>query len=45
MRELREILARFKDFMTTIIKPEPTYLGEAIPVSGNGDLTNDKSED
>ena len=21
-----------------IFKPEPTYLGEAIPVSGNGDL-------
>ncbi len=42
MRELREILARCKDFATTIFKPEPTYLGEAIPVSGNGDLTNDK---
>ncbi len=41
-RELREILARCKDFATTIFKPEPTYLGEAIPVSGNGDLTNDK---
>ncbi len=40
-RELREILARCKDFATTIFKPEPTYLGEAIPVSGNGDLTND----
>ncbi len=41
-RELREILARCKDFATTIFKPEPTYLGEAIPVSGNGDITNDK---
>ena len=41
-RELREILARNKDFMTSIFKPEPTYLGEAIPVSGNGDVTNDK---
>ncbi len=41
-RELREILARCKDFATTIFKPEPTYLGEAIPVSGNGNLTNDK---
>ncbi len=40
-RELREILARCKDFVTTIIKPEPTYLGETISVSGNGDLTND----
>lgn len=42
MRECREILARCKDFVTTIFKPEPTYLGEAIPVSGNGDVTNDK---
>lgn len=40
-REVREILARNKDFIYTIFKPEPTYLGEPIPVSGNGDLTND----
>ncbi|MBQ4584363.1 MAG: YdcF family protein [Bacilli bacterium] len=41
-RETREILARNKDFLKCIIKPKPTYLGEAIPVSGDGDLTNDK---
>lgn len=40
-REVREILARNKDFLTSIFKPEPTFLGEAIPVAGNGDLTND----
>jgi SanA protein len=40
-RELREIFARVKDFFNVIFKPEPTYLGKAIPVSGNGDLTND----
>lgn len=40
-RELREILARDKDFIKCIFKPEPTYLGETIPVSGNGDVTND----
>jgi vancomycin permeability regulator SanA len=40
-REAREILARFKDFFMAIFKPLPTYLGEVIPVSGNGDLTND----
>jgi SanA protein len=40
-RELREVLARVKDFFKVIIKPEPTYLGQTIPVSGNGDLTND----
>ena len=40
-RETREVMARCKDFLFCIFKPEPTYLGEAIPVSGNGDLTND----
>ena len=40
-RELREVLARNKDFVKTIFKPSPKYLGEAIPVSGNGDVTND----
>ena len=41
-RDFREALARTKDFLKVVIKPKPTYLGEAIPVSGNGDLTNDK---
>ena len=41
-REIREILARDKDFIKCIFKPEPTYLGDTIPVSGNGDITNDK---
>ncbi len=36
----REILARVKDFFKVIARPEPTYLGEVIPVSGDGDLTN-----
>lgn len=40
-REVREILARDKDFIKCIFKPEPTYLGDTIPVSGNGDVTND----
>lgn len=40
-RELREILARTKDSIYCLVKPEPTYLGDAIPVSGNGDVTND----
>lgn len=42
-REIREILARNKDFAKCIFKPEPTYLGDTIPVSGNGDTTNDKN--
>ena len=41
-REAREVLARNKDLVKCIFKPEPTYLGEAIPVSGDGNLTNDK---
>lgn len=40
-REVREVLARVKDFAFCLLKPAPTYLGDAIPVSGNGDLTND----
>ena len=40
--DMREVLARDKDFVQTIFKPEPTYLGETIPISGNGDDTNDK---
>lgn len=41
-RDIREILARDKDFFTGIFRPKPTYGGETIPVFGNGDLTNDK---
>ncbi len=41
-RELREILARVKDFFYCLLQPEPTYLGDSIPVSGNGDITNDE---
>lgn len=40
-RDVREILARVKDFGMAIFKPEPTYLGEAIPISGSGELTHD----
>lgn len=39
--ELREILARNKDFFKGIFKPKPVYLGSEIPVSSNGDITND----
>ncbi len=41
-RDVREVLARNKDFITCIYKPEPTYMGEEIPITGNGDITNDK---
>ena len=35
-REAREILARDKDLVKAILKPAPTFLGEEIPVSGDG---------
>ena len=41
MRDFHEVLARCKDWAMCIFKPEPTYLGESIPVNGNGDVTND----
>ena len=40
-RLAREVLARNKDFVYGIVKPKPTYLGEVIPITGNGDETND----
>lgn len=40
MREGREILARVKDFGMWIVKPEATFLGEAIPISGSGITTH-----
>lgn len=39
-RNAREYLARAKDFFCASVLPTPTYEGEVIPVSGNGDLTN-----
>ncbi len=44
-RDLREVLARVKDVFTCMFKPEPTYLGEPIPIWGNGELTHDKNSD
>ena len=38
--EMREFFARIKAFFSVITKPEPTYLGEPIPISGSGALTD-----
>ncbi|MBE6753129.1 MAG: SanA protein [Ruminococcaceae bacterium] len=38
----REYLARNKDFWYCILKPEPTFLGDAIPINGDGNATNDR---
>lgn len=40
-RDIREIVARCKDFINCIIKPSSTYQGESISIDGNGDITND----
>ena len=42
-RELREVIARNKDFFGCILKVKPTYLGDYISLDGNGDITNDKT--
>lgn len=41
-RDLREMLARVKDVGSCLLKTKPTYLGEAIPIWGDGNLTNDE---
>lgn len=40
-RKLRESVAIAKDVGYSVLKPEPTFLGDPIPISGNGDATND----
>jgi len=41
LREVRESLARVKDVFTVLVKPSPT-MGDFIPITGNGDVTNDQ---
>ena len=40
-RDVREVLARVKDFFMVCVQAKPVYLGEVIPLSGSGDMTND----
>ncbi len=40
LEQSREILARCKDFMTTIIKPRPANLGRTYSIKANGNMTN-----
>ena len=40
VRDIRELLARSKDFAYTLFKPEPTYLGESISLLGDASITN-----
>ena len=41
-RDTREFLARNKDFVKVILKPQSTYLGEEISLLGDGNITNEK---
>jgi SanA protein len=38
-RDTREIAARIKDVIQSILQPKPTYLGPEIPIEGNGEVT------
>ncbi|MDP2813820.1 MAG: ElyC/SanA/YdcF family protein [Erysipelotrichaceae bacterium] len=41
VRDLREVLARNKDFFSVIFFPKPSIMGDPIPLGSGGDLTND----
>lgn len=40
---IRETVARAKALVSVTLKPRPTFLGDAIPVTGNGQATDDKA--
>ena len=41
-RDIREILARTKDYFKVLFKLKSTYLGDKISLNDNGNITNDK---
>lgn len=40
---VREAFARVKAVFTAVFKPDPRYLGDVIPISGDGSVTDDRS--
>lgn len=40
LHDSREVLARCKDFVTSIVQPEPANLGSSYSITGNGNVTN-----
>lgn len=40
-RDVREFLAKNKYFVICLVKPKPKYLGEVIPITGDGRLSHD----
>ena len=41
-RNFRELAAYGKDFLYCLFGAKPTYLGDSVPVFGDGNVTNDK---
>jgi len=39
-RDVREIAARIKDVVQSVLQPRPTYLGSEIPIDGDGGQTH-----
>lgn len=42
--QLRESMARCKDLVFALFRPEPAFLGDPISLAGSGDVTNDREE-
>lgn len=40
LHDSREVLARCKDFVTSMVQPEPANLGSEYSITGNGNVTN-----
>lgn len=40
--DVREYIARCKDFVLTLFNFDPVFLGDPIDINGSGDVTNDK---
>ncbi|MBP3333604.1 MAG: YdcF family protein [Clostridia bacterium] len=40
--DVREYVARCKDFVLTLFNFDPVFLGDPIDINGSGDVTNDK---
>lgn len=43
-RDVREILARSKDWLVSLYQPDPTYLGPVIPIDGSGLATHEGAD-
>ena len=39
-RESKEAFLRYRDFFTVLFRPDPKRLGDKIPITGNGNITN-----